>query len=198
MYLVYWFNFDSTKWNFGRIRSFGLLPFYAPRVLGSRLVQAEIARARIDRHHDFQQATVGHHRFRRGLPVWRAEARRGFEHETGGWERPGNGEGGVAERSGEAWAGRDAGVQPNRDDPASDTQADWHNQIRLPVTVEITHCHMRNSGRIHSRAVVDWRLEGPIAVAQQHVHATTGDDVSHNQVKLAIAVEVANCKRLDI
>ena len=54
MYLVYWFNFDSTKWNFGRIRSFGLMPFYAPRALRSRLVQAEVARAWVDRHHDFQ------------------------------------------------------------------------------------------------------------------------------------------------
>src|SRR6266516_4230722 len=74
---------------------------------GLWLAQPEVATRLVDWHGDVQARVVGHRHFDGGLPIRWPEARCGFEDKSGGGERPGNGDGGVAARNAELRANGD-------------------------------------------------------------------------------------------
>src|SRR5438034_8147179 len=140
---------------------FIFLPFCVDLHSRLRLVQTEIAFLLVGQNRDLQASVVGRRHFDSALPVHRGEVRRGFENESGGRERPGNYGGGAgAARNGEVNTGGDAGVELHRD--GAYRKAVRNGKIGLAVTVEVPR---HDENRLASRGVVDWGLEGAIAVA---------------------------------
>ena len=62
-----------------------------------------------------------------------------------------------------------------------------HGQVGLAVAVEVAHRHRRGVG---ADGVGDLRLEGAVAVAQEHADGV-GAGIGDGEVGLAVAVEVA-------
>src|SRR5205823_14816561 len=115
-------------------------------------MQAEIAFLLFGGNGDLQASVVGRRHFDGALPVRQAQARRGFENESGGRKRPGNhSRGAVAARNGELNASGSAGVKQHRDATAISD-----GEVEFTISIKVAY---RDGVWTRSRTVIEGGLE---------------------------------------
>src|SRR5947207_15072474 len=149
-------------------------------------VQTKIALFRVGRRGDFSAAVVGRRDFGGGLPVRRDKAQRRFEHESGGWEWPGNGDVRTVLCDGEIGTAGDASVQQHGDSAEVNVRRSY---VRLAVAVAVGAGY---GGKIHVCGVTDGSLQTAVTITQEHREAagTAPAGIHHDNVRFAIAVEI--------